>query len=378
LGLGKNQHGGLIFMLVKKIIASSILTSLSCSSVVFAAGMFPNAWKESDEGIWQAYVEGQFVHQSNNLARADSIIVPIAAVGGSKAPIGPGTVTNGTPLLDGDPDQDWGFGFGLGYVFASKKYDVRANYFALRSDKNQSATQAFAFAGTGTGTPAFNGTTTSEKNYYDYSEADITFGNFIHLSKRLTMRLGYGLEFADIKQHSRSSSLIANNPVVIGGSDVDFDQNFKNEFKGVGPLFTVDGQYDITKYIAVVGAVGASALYGTSRAEYHSTSTSTSGSFIGAGQETFDFEEEEHKIALGLDTRLGLRFSKVVSRDAALNVEAGYEGVAYLNALQDGNFGNVTGATNTGRFLATGVNNYSFEDDYNNYGPYVRVGVDFK
>ena len=354
-------------MLVKKIIASSILTSLSCSSVVFAAGMFPNAWKESDEGIWQAYVEGQFVHQSNNLARADSISVPTSHAKLANSLINP-------RLLDGDHDQDWGFGFGLGYVFASKKYDVRANYFALRSDKNQSASQTFTIASPIN--PAFTASDTSEKNYYDYSEADITFGNFIHLSKRLTMRLGYGLEFADIKQHSRSSSLITSSSIS-GMSDVIFDQNFKNEFKGVGPLFTVDGQYDITKYIAVVGAVGASALYGTSRAEYHNTSTgTTTGLPPITAEETFDFEQEEHKIALGLDTRLGLRFSKVVSRDAALNVEAGYEGVAYLNSLQDGNIANVTG--NGPAFLSPGVVNYSFEDDYNNYGPYVRVGVDFK
>ena len=78
---------------------------------------------------------------------------------------------------------------------------------------------------------------------------------------------------------------------------------------------------------------------------------------------------EQTRAAFGFDGELGLRWHQAISDDMDWNVEVGYQGTTYLNALQDSPFNllDPTGFTT----------NDGSQNNYYNYGPYLTIGLAF-
>ncbi|MFI4954725.1 MAG: Lpg1974 family pore-forming outer membrane protein [Gammaproteobacteria bacterium] len=99
-----------------------------------------------------------------------------------------------------------------------------------------------------------------------------------------------------------------------------------------------------------------STLFGSSKANLES-----SGDIEGS------FDEDETKMTVGIDSKIGIRFEHMIKR-AAVNIEAGYKGASYLNSLHEGSTDLVTHGV---------TGNLNFSGNYFDLGPYITLGVDF-
>lgn len=310
---------------------TSLIIASFFSSGITSANIFPKESK--DEGIWQVSATGIYFTQSNNLDIANSIIPPIGLLGLN---------------IDTQPEQDFGYTAALGYIFPSHKYDLQGSFSWINSDKTANAlfTQGSDFA--------------SRKSdlQYEYNEAEITLGNYFKLNKRFLIRFGYGLSYVAIKQKSTDYFNI---------DDAEFfKENSENKFWGIGPKFTLDNLFSFTPSFSFVGRLGASLLFGQSESfissAFYPVAQPGSTEFI-----TGDLEQT--RATFGFDGELGLRWDQDFNDDFSFNLEAGYQGVTYLNALQD--MGVAIGDPTA---FSTGLGN---QGNYYNYGPYVTFGLDF-
>jgi hypothetical protein len=334
-----------------RLIAFSALTTFSATSVVMA-GMFPENKKNHHKGIWQIAIEGQDFGQSNNLAQ-------ITSSSSSSSGTQPIDANDNNFFMGPDPEKEWGYTINVGYIFPKHKYDVQASYTGLRADNdNQKHNFINSFG---------DQITSDNKANYNFSEAEITFGDYIKRTKKLMLRVGYGVAFVDIEQKD-AGAFESSDPI---SGEIFFNnyQNYKNEFWGVGPKFTLDGQFDLNKYFGVVGGIGAAVLFGESK----ETMKGNINDVFDDVQALVDYEQKESRAVFGFDAKLGLRYMYAVNDRFQWNVEAGYKADIFIDALQDDEFSVNAFSDDNG----PGIDTLQANEDYSNYGPYFNLSVDF-
>lgn len=317
------------------------LVGLGFFTTISSAAMFP--YDSEGEDIWQ--VEGQliFANQSNNLAQfwgADSD-------GGGTVPNNLFTVFNDAFVPD--PEERWGFGGRLGYVFESHKYDVQLRYLGINTSEQE------------------NGTIESKIPFdndqsFSFNSAELMFGNYYKLSKRLILRASYGVAFADIVQDSTTHF----SNTTFSGSTTAYKTKFRTSFVGAGPKVMADGDFRLYDSFSVVGSMGLGLLYGESESNIDINA---------AGAQNFDapVSSSNDRVSTLIDGKLGFRYGYTATDDYTVNVEAGYKLAAYLDAMQDEEVGM---SIPSGGVFPTDL----YFDQDGNYvysGPYINVGVDF-
>ena len=320
-------------MLSKFTILSVALLTLSTSSLSFA-NIFP---KESHEdGIWSIKGTGGYYSQSDNLAIANGVIPIIDAEGGP------------VPLsIDTQPEQAWAWGVELGYVFPSHQYDIQASYNRLASDKT-----SHAFNNVDGPFPINRKSNLS----FEYNQVDLTLGNYFKVNPRLLMRLGYGLEYISI---GNKSTDYFNIPAI----SFNDQENSKNNFWGIGPKFTLDNFFTINPAFSLVARAGLSILLGQAENSLSTAIDPVGNAFPVNG------DLEQTRAAFGFNGELGIRWHHALADDMDWNIEIGYQGTTYLNALQDA----PVIVIDTAQFAT----NFGTQENYFNYGPYVTLGIDF-
>ena len=291
--------------------------------------------KESKgQGIWTVGITGGYDTQSDNLGIADTL-VPSLNMGNGDGP----------PFIDTQPEQSLIWGVELGYVFPSHFYDIQGSFNRLYSDKTE---QVLDTAGM---LPIQRKSDLS----YNYNEAELTLGNYFKLHSRFMMRFGYGLEYVSIEQKSTDH---------YNKAEIEETQHSKNEFWGIGPKFTLDNIFTINHQLAFVGRAGLSLLFG----QAESAASSVYDPVIGNNGSLIGGDLEQTRAAFGFDGELGIRWHQLCN-DMSFNIEVGYQGSTYLNALQEEP---VTIADQTAF-----TTNFGPQENYYNYGPYLTLGVDF-
>lgn len=343
-------------------------TLFLCSTSVTASNLMPQAFEKEDDAIWQIGFTGQYDDQSNNLAEASGDVS--GWFGGRANP----DIYQLAPVLSADPEKEWGYAFNLAYIFPSHKYDVRANYAWLNTDQN-----TFIIGNVSTDFEPHYYTTFSDSEFhYKFQDADITAGQLFKKNKRMLGRLGIGVAYADIKQTAEGTTHSVINEFfstcTSGRPDIcpTVSGTFENKFKGIGPKFTADGQYNFNPYLGVVGGVGLSLLYGNSEAKLNAIQLVTTS------PDTYlitDEHLEDDKLAFGLDGVLGLLFSTpLIKERMIIDIEAGYQFTSYLNALQEGDGTINIGTSSSNTTVTTLVN---FDDNYFNSGFYINLTTSF-
>lgn len=364
-------------MLTKKLFYA---VAFSLPTICFAHASIPDYdWREEDEGIWQLAFEGQYYQQSNNLMELSSLT---AANGQYDA--GTGRYKNLdllVPPLGEEPDQNWGYTIYLGYIFAEQEYDLQGSYTGLRSNNKVASsgiTNGFTSGRSGpVESPAENG----GKFEYNFTEAELTFGQLLEISDPLTLRVGLGIAYVDIDQKTDDAFSNVIGTYLCSNEEECSDAtsttaSFKNHFQGLGPKLTFDGQLDINRFFAVVGGLGVSGLYGQSKADFNYASRyyiecETECDISKLSKST---KEKHNQWAVGVDSKLGLRFIQAFNDDIALNIEAGYQATTYFNAMQEGPLEmDISKAIHVTGLIAL----ENFDENYYNYGPYVTIGIDF-
>ena len=313
----------------------------SYSNLVLA-GIFPE--DSQGDGIWGIKGTGGYYSQSNNLAIANAII-PLLDLGDG--------INGAVPLfIDTQPEQAWSWGVELNYIFPSHRYDIQANYNRLFSDKTEQLTNI--------ADASFPITRKSDLSF-DYNQIDATFGNYFKINPRFAVRMGYGVEYVSIQNKSTD---YFNVPALESMFPAE-KENSKNNFWGIGPKFTLDNMFTINPALSFVGRAGLSILFGQAK-----NSVSVAVDPVGNNSNPFvSGELKQTRAAFGFDGELGLRWHQALDDDMDWNIEVGYQGTTYLNALQDAPviiFDPAQFATNFGP-----------QENYFNYGPYITLGVDF-
>ena len=179
------------------------------------------------------------------------------------------------------------------------------------------------------------------------------------------MRLGYGLGFVRIDQQAKDSFDVTE---IISDSSYN-DTSSSNSFIGLGPKATLGADFRILNNVYMVGEIGLSVLYGKSKAELRTGGTTIEGVlFIPSTH----YKEENYQGALGFEGKVGLAYVAAMSEDIAVNLEVGFKGQSYVNALQDDQ---INAAVNPLAEIES--DSVGFDGTYSNFGPYVNLSVDF-
>lgn len=297
--------------------------------------------KESKgEAIWQVKGSAAFLNQSDNIAIANNITPDLTDF-----------LLFAYVEADTQPGMDWGYEIDVGYVFPSHQYDIQTSVIWLNTDWTSEGDGIFD------GLKRFLDPNVFRTSYFEanYTEAEATLGIYLQPAKQWMMRFGYGLSYAFIQQKSEDYF------VDLGAGNSH--EHSENKFWGLGPKFSLDNYFFLTPDFSLVGRAGASLLFGQSETVISSAYDSTNGNL-------YPGNLKQTRVALGFDAELGLRWSQDIDESMSWNIEAGYQGVTYLNSLGDG--GDFSSAVPQG--FSTG---YGAQENYFNYGPYVTIGLDF-
>ncbi len=307
-----------------------------------SAEIFPEESKGED--IWQLELGSQYVHQSNALASLYGRVV----FGSSTNVTSTNFLDQVNELIAPDPEDEWGIAGRLGYVFDSHKYDVQLRYFGVFSDNdvhNQHNTIS-------------NGPVVADRySHANLNTAELMFGIYHQLTRRLDVRTSYGVAFADIDQ--KSNAMLSSS--VISPFATTF--NTSTTFVGAGPKVRADAWFGLIDNFWVVGELGIAALLGSSELKQET--------ILGGGNPSSNhFDSQVDQVAVGIDTTLGLKYGYEFKGDMVLNLEAGYKFAAYLNAFEDEDFEYFI-ASSTEALFYDSVSNYTYS------GPYINVALDF-
>lgn len=333
------------------------LITLGFFTTTAFAAMFP----EDSEGEDIFQVEAQFLYanQSNNLYQAFGYDVD-----SNRASLVSTDYFNS--IVAPDPEERWGFGGRLGYVFSSHKYDVQLRYFGINTtEAHDGVTTAPSFI---VGPASYD----NDQNF-NFNSAELMFGRYFFPTEQLTVRMSYGIAFADIDQDSTTHSSFNSNTL---SALINQTFQYANSFTGAGPKimfdadYSFDGIYGFDESFSIVGGVGIGLLYGESE-NTNNTSITTHG-LSGPITSEAPYNNSDDRVVPLFDAKLGFLFNDFIHDN--FNIEAGYKLSAYLNAF-DGQDVSQTFQNPVGKTPETIM--YDQEKNYVYSGPYMNFALDF-
>jgi len=328
-------------MLNKWLVNSAVMAIAICSAPAFA-NLLPEEWQGSDSGVLSISGEGQYFMQSYNLLDVNEGVVD------NFQDFFPGNVAEQYPLFNHQTNDSWGYRANIGYLFPSHEWDIRGTYTQIL---DSSSTQSFSIAAAD-----FSGSV-DQKNIYDFQAADITVGFFFPFADWFDLRVGAGIAFADIKQKSTNTA--------VAGSEV-IKSTFENKYLGVGPKVALEAAFAISQNLSVVGDLGLFGLWGPSKA----TTSLLEASPVGLDNE-FPNVEDNSQFSPGVDGKLALHYAHLMTDNSRWNIELGYRGAYYSDALQN----EADGFDVLRNDISHSVD-FS-NTDYYNSGPYLSIGFEF-
>ena len=195
--------------------------------------------------------------------------------------------------------------------FLLNKYDIRGNYSWLRTDQNTSDINSLIYSLSSPDDTSAENITGAEFTY-KYNGADLTLGRLLKFGSRTLVRLGAGIGYADIKQtadNAFTETTITGSPFCTLTPCLTTDASFENKFKGLGPVFTMDGQYNFNRFFALIAGAALSGLYGKSEANLQGTLAYTDPTVVPNSLVVGNTQLEDDKIAVGLEGRVGLEYT---------------------------------------------------------------------
>lgn len=235
-----------------------------------------------------------------------------------------------------DNDSHWGGTADFSYMFPGQSRDLKFVYTHLETPDSSSTGDVFGLFDSSRG-----------HIRQTYNAVDGVLGQWVRIGNRVDLHPFGGLRYANINTHAsiqEGDSLIpAFSGLVVG---------YHTQFQGLGPRAGIDVDVNVGSGVSIVSTVGASLLVG----DVNESRTATASAF----NVHTSADEEEHVVP-ELDARLGMHYSYSFDTNTVLGLELGYQAVNYFNAVDLDNID--LGTPNT-------VNN---SEDYNYYGPYLRL-----
>ncbi len=232
-----------------------------------------------------------------------------------------------------DPSYDWGFYAQVGYLFPCTGNDLTLAYTYLRSDETDSVVGVSGAGGTNISVLPLNAVfggsfgAAAGKAKFDLNVVDLEGGQRF-TTGTYDMRMFAGLRYANIDHQLQSFGA-----PFAGGSTTFGAQEFKSQFRGLGPRIGVDGRYCLNSGFGVDANLSTALLIGHVDGCYDAALTTGSGS----GLTVTNFAAKngsENRVVPVLEGKLGVDYTYIMDCrcKSALTFEAGYQATNYFNA----------------------------------------------
>ncbi len=230
-----------------------------------------------------------------------------------------------------DPSYDWGFYAQVGYLFPCTGNDLTLAYTYLRSDETDSV------VGVSSGEALllpigqlFSGATfgvATGKAKFDLNAVDLEGGQRF-TTGTYDMRMFAGLRYANIDHQLQSFGAPFSSSGTTFGA-----QEFKSQFRGLGPRIGVDGRYCLSSGFGVDANLSTALLIGHVDGCYDAAFTTGTGDDLTVTN--FSAKNgSENRVVPVLEGKLGVDYTYIMDCrcKSALTFEAGYQATNYFNA----------------------------------------------
>lgn len=213
------------------------------------------------------------------------------------------------------------------------------------------------------------------KAHYKFDAIDLDFGMLMHLGDRFTANLFGGVTYAYIKQ-----------TVIASFSDPE-DGYFRSirtpsRFSGAGPQMGLNATFRMVEGFHLTGGLKAALLFGsmTNHTTYNTDSPEIDTLLhIPPPNIQRTSVSRRTQMVPGLEGNLGLAYTYTFCKHYILSLEAGYETLIYISAIQSTDMGSEVPLTST-EASSTGVYARTFQRTLSNFtlaGPYATLTFGF-
>lgn len=261
--------------------------------------------------------------------------------------------TSGGVTTDSDrpfrPDHELEGSYTLGYDFQGSANGIEFNYFHL--DNSSRSVNAFngetlftSYFFPGASLPPAPGFVSDANLTYKIDQADLK------LTRKLTqfidhfsVRPALGIRYAKLKHDLTFAA-----PGYV-----------RSEFSGAGPMFSVDGSYEIGRGFSLIGYVDGALLVGETDAN----------SYLNFGGTVYFKKPDNYRTVSNVNGRVGLNYTHSMN-EMLVSAEVGYQASQYFNPF-DLIRGNVAFAPG---LVGRGINDI-ITTNFAVNGPYVKLGL---
>ena len=275
------------------------------------------------------------------------------------------------------PSYSAGFDLAGNYRFKNNQNDVELNWTHLKtsdSDATIAGANEFAVplfqAGPSAGQQLNNASQQAHATArFNYDVINLDAGQLVNYGNQTQLRFFAGLSGAQLKE--TLDAAFQDN-----AATYNINSENKSKFTGAGPLFGVDGYYQLPYNVGFIGTATASALIGSLQASTQYTSYSPQ---LAAAGITTNYQsitpKSTQQVVPGLDGKLGLNYSHVLGKGSEFTLEVGYEYATYFNAIVAYNPAVIFGEVNLGTIALSSLNKSVSNFSVN--GPFINASVRF-
>lgn len=248
-----------------------------------------------------------------------------------------------------DPPHKGAGSVTLGYDLPNSANNIEVSYLYLNNKTH--ANNDFSDGSIGFGSilfmdaalPPSDDFTSDAYLTYKVEQTDLKIGRkYTDLTHVFSIRPSVGVRYANL-QHSL---------------DFAAPGNMHSRFRGIGPLFSLDGNYTLGYGVGLVGYFDYASIVGQA----------SSSSYLNLAGTNFGFNwPKRDRIVSSINGKLGLDYHYTFSNNADLVIEAGYQVNQYVNSM-DTIRGTIAFA-DIQRINGNETNSFSFR------GPYLTLGI---
>jgi len=273
------------------------------------------------------------------------------------------------------PGYSTGFDLSGRYFFDSKETDAdlswkhldTSNQNSVHAGKNQFTTPLFQ-SGPSIGQNANPVTTDAFATAkFNYDVVNLDAGMSVHYFRPGQLRFYAGLSGARLKESLSATFQDAAVTYMLNSTN-------SSTFTGMGPIFGLDGLYQLPYHLGITGTVAASALIGSvkTNTNYTASSPQLAAQGITTNHQSIN-PRETTQVVPGFDAKLGINYVYTFSKGSVIKLEVGYQSATYFNAIVNYNPATIFGEFNLGTVavesLGKSVSNFSVN------GPYVNMTI---
>ena len=252
-----------------------------------------------------------------------------------------------------DPRFKWNAGFrlGAGYTFEEQSWDVGAYWTHYQTTNGHGNNGSSSGSNSLPSTPTIATPTTASSSESDHFHWNLNFNVIDLLFSRdfyagcFTFKPILGVRFAQIHQHVKAATRVVNNTFNGSGSLDDtpvgapailygLDHN-KQKFRGVGPVFGLEGIWDVGCGWSLFAGVAVSTLYGRFDSKFEGSDVYLNGTNI-CNQHT-----RSNSCQFATDAALGVRWKMCYCEDIDVTFQLALEQHRYFDHNRLGDYGDL-------------------------------------